>query len=191
MLRTVSGAAPRERNARYGPLGYSMDLRVPVVNNAYFGYYDGRRGRDGLVPRHQLDGAARRAGGSSVLDLATNDPLGHRLEVTLRPVGATARSTLTSRIAPGSGPLADRASVSGAAFAAAPGERYLGFGSRSNAVDQTGNRVFSWAEEGPFSSGETSETCGQLAARTSPSPPAPPPRTSRSPGSCPPAGSAS
>ena len=38
--------------------------------------------------------------------------------------------------------------------AAGDGERYLGFGERSNAVDQTGGSVFSWAEEGPFSSGD-------------------------------------
>ncbi len=68
----------------------------------------------------------------------------------------------TSRIAPGSGPIADQASVSGAAFAAAPGERYLGFGSRSNAVDQTGNRVFNWAEEGPFSSGRGEDVARPL-----------------------------
>ncbi len=69
------------------------------------------------------------------------------------------------------------------------GERYLGFGSRSNAVDQTGNRVFSWAEEGPFSSGDGEDVAAPAPARTSPSPPDPPPRTSRSPGSSPPAAS--
>ena len=61
--------------------------------------------------------------------------------------------TVESRIVPGSGPLAALASVSGAAFERRGGERFLGFGERSNAADQTGRDVFSWAEEGPFSSG--------------------------------------
>ncbi len=39
-LRTVGGAAvPDAPESRYGPLGYSFDLRVPVVNNAFLGYY--------------------------------------------------------------------------------------------------------------------------------------------------------
>ena len=156
VLRTVSGIpGPQDRNARYGPLGFSMDLRVPVVNNAYFGYYVAAEAPTVWFHATRLV-AARREGAGLVLDVATNDPLGHRLEVTLRSAGAGIVNS-TSRIAPGSGPLAGEASVSGASFAAAEGERYLGFGSRSNAVDQTGGRVFNWAEEGPFSSGEAEE----------------------------------
>ena len=30
---------PRDARARYGPLGFSFDLRVPVLGNAYLGYY--------------------------------------------------------------------------------------------------------------------------------------------------------
>ena len=161
VLRTVSGLPrPDERNARYGPLGFSMDLRVPVVNNAYFGYYIAAESPTVWFHATRL-ASARRDGAALVLDVATNDPLGHRLEVTMRPSGPGIVNT-TSRIAPGSGPLAGEASVSGASFAAAPGERYLGFGSRSNAVDQTGGRVFNWAEEGPFSSGEAEELARPL-----------------------------
>ena len=86
-----------------------------------------------------------------MIELATNDPTGHTLELTLSPAGEGG-ITASSRLA--SGPFADLASVSGASFQVAEGERYLGFGERSNAVDQTGNSVFSWAEEGPFSSGD-------------------------------------
>src|SRR5687768_6362580 len=41
VLRTIAGGlpAPDDPHARYGPLGYSFDLRVPVVNNAFLGYY--------------------------------------------------------------------------------------------------------------------------------------------------------
>ena len=42
----------------------------------------------------------------------------------------------------------------GIAFRAPPGERYLGFGERSNAVDQRGNTVEVYAGEGPFQTEE-------------------------------------
>jgi sulfoquinovosidase len=42
----------------------------------------------------------------------------------------------------------------GIAFRAPPGERYLGFGERSNAVDQRGNAVEVYAGEGPFQTEE-------------------------------------
>jgi alpha-glucosidase (family GH31 glycosyl hydrolase) len=41
-----------------------------------------------------------------------------------------------------------------ATFRAGPGERYLGFGERSNAVDQRGNDVESYVAEGPFEEDE-------------------------------------
>jgi alpha-glucosidase (family GH31 glycosyl hydrolase) len=96
--------------------------------------------------------SSRREGEVLVVVAETNDPLGHRLEVRL---SAARRGAITveSRIESGSGPLAQAATVSGAAFEAAPAERFLGLGERSNAADQTGNEVFNWAEEGPFSSG--------------------------------------
>ena len=160
-LRTVAGVPdPDDRNARYGPLGYSMDLRVPVVNNAYLGYYVAAESPTVWFHAVRLR-SARRDGDALVLDVETNDPLGHRLEVTVRPVAPGAMN-VTSRIAPGSGPMAANASVSGAAFQAAGGERYLGFGSRSNEVDQTGNQVISWAEEGPFSSGNGEDVARPL-----------------------------
>jgi alpha-glucosidase (family GH31 glycosyl hydrolase) len=146
VLRTVSA-----RSGRYGPLGYSFDLRIPIVNNAFLGYELLAKVETVWFHATRVRSAATR-GRELVLELETNDPLGHRLELTAAPV-AEGAITLSSRMVPGSGPLAGRASVSGASFEAARGERYLGFGSRSNAVDQTGGHVFSWAEEGPFSSG--------------------------------------
>src|SRR5690349_9991963 len=51
------------------------------------------------------------------------------------------------------------ASVAGAsklriAFPAHPGERYLGFGERSNAVNQRGNEVEDYVAEGPYEKDE-------------------------------------
>jgi hypothetical protein len=44
-------------------------------------------------------------------------------------------------------------SALGWSFAKAADERFVGFGERSDAVDQTGKFVENWAEEGPFSAG--------------------------------------
>ena len=155
VLRTFDGGAarPDDPAARYGPLGYSFDLRIPVLNNAILGYYAALESETVWFHATRVT-ATRTQGEALVLDLATNDPLGHTLELTLAPAGEGG-ITASSRIA--SGPFGDLASVSGASFAAAGEERYLGFGSRSNAVDQTGGSVFSWAEEGPFSSAEAED----------------------------------
>ena len=127
-------------------LGYSFDLRVPVIGNAYLGYYVAAE-----VPTVNF-GASRvleRRGDEYLL--ATDDPLGHRIALRItRPADGVVR--LESRLA--SGPLAGTGpTLSLARFDATPDERFLGFGERSNAVDQTGREVFSWAEEGPFSAG--------------------------------------
>jgi len=156
VLRTVGGAsAPDSPGSRYGPLGYSFDLRLPVVNNAFLGYYAAAEVETLWFHATRVL-ESRREGSDLVLTAATNDPLGHRLEVRLAPRGPGV-ITVESRIAPGSGPLAGLASVSGAAFERGAGERFLGFGERSNAADQTGREVFSWAEEGPFSSGNAED----------------------------------
>ena len=155
VLRTIGGTPdPASAGGRYGPLGYSFDLRIPIIGNAYLGYYVAAE-----VPTiwfHATEVlSVRRDRGALVLDVATNDPLGHDLEVTISP-RAEGVISVDSRIEPGSGllpGLEDRATVSGAAFERVGEERFLGFGERSNAADQTGNEVFNWAEEGPFSSG--------------------------------------
>ena len=151
LLRTRRGTlpAPQSPQARYGPLGFAFDLREPVVNNAYLGYYKAAEAE--TVWHHATRvAAARREGARLVFDLDTNDPLGHRLTLTIAP----AAEGVLSLQAEVTGPLAAEASLTGAAFEAAEGERFIGFGERSNAADQTGNLVFNWAEEGPFSSGE-------------------------------------
>ena len=150
VLSTLGGGAPSptDPHARYGAPGFSFDLRIPIVNNAYLGYYLALEVETVWFHGTRVLGA-RTEGADLVLEVATNDPLGHRLEVRISPTREGA-ITVDSRV---TGPLAGLASVSGAAFAAHPGERFLGFGERSNAADQTGNRVFNWAEEGPFSSG--------------------------------------
>jgi len=154
VLRSVGGGlpAPDSPNARYGPLGFSFDMRRPVVNNAYFGYYAAAEAETIWFHATKVAGE-RTEGGRLILDLETNDPEGHRIELTIEKVGDGGARLSAKAV----GPLAQEATLFGAAFQAVEQERYIGFGSRSNAVDQTGQRVFSWAEEGPFSGGNYDE----------------------------------
>jgi alpha-glucosidase (family GH31 glycosyl hydrolase) len=82
--------------------------------------------------------------------LATTDPAGRALAVRVRADGEGA-IRVTARVVGGS--TADVEAV-GIGFDAAPGERYLGFGERSNAVDQRGNTVENYVGEGPYLPGE-------------------------------------
>jgi alpha-glucosidase (family GH31 glycosyl hydrolase) len=70
-----------------------------------------------------------------------------RPRVTVRPGGAGV--TAVSIRPRGAGVTGVRA-----VFAARPGERYLGFGERSNAVNQRGGEVESYVAEGPFEEDE-------------------------------------
>ena len=159
-LRTLGGGlpAPDDSDARYGPLGFSFDLRVPVIGNAYPRLLRRRRGGDRLVSRRERRlqlGRGRRAG-TRPRDQRPARPR-PRGPITPRADGVI---TVDSRVAAG---LRARAGTGGpgerlrGGFEAQDAERFLGFGERSNAADQTGNEVFNWAEEGPFSSGEAED----------------------------------
>jgi alpha-glucosidase (family GH31 glycosyl hydrolase) len=80
-------------------------------------------------------------------ELATTDPLGRRLAVRVEPSGEGAIG-LTAAVTGAAG-TGDVEAV-GVGFDAAERERYLGFGERSNAVDQRGNEVESYVAEGPY-----------------------------------------
>src|SRR3954447_21510666 len=151
-LATLPGAAPAspdDPRARYGSPGFAMDRRQPGVNNPYLGYYVAAEAN--TLWFHATKLASSKQDASELHLVAdTNDPVGNQLAIDVRRVADGALSIEATVV----GPLAGMATTSGAAFEAAGGERYLGFGSRSNAVDQTGNHVFSWAEEGPFSGGD-------------------------------------
>ena len=150
VLRTLEGAPlePGDLNGRYGAPGFSFDIRRPVFNSSVFGVYRALEVETAWFHATRLLRAERTERGL-LLQAATNDPLGHRLTIAVEPTG-DGIAAVESRV---TGPLAEHASVSGSAFESVGGERYLGFGERSNAVDQTGNHVFNWSEEGPFSSG--------------------------------------
>ena len=92
----------------------------------------------------------KRSGRAYEAILDTDDPLGRRLAMRIEPDGE--------------GVIALRAEVTGArlsevsrigiGFRARDGERFLGFGERSNAVDQRGREVESYVAEGAFEADE-------------------------------------
>ncbi len=82
--------------------------------------------------------------------LRTSDPERRRLRVTYRPA---APGVLALRVRVVGASTVDVNGV-GAYFRAPRGERYLGFGERSNAVDQRGNEVENYVAEGPFEEDE-------------------------------------
>lgn len=88
---------------------------------------------------------ARRDGDAVVLDLATTHPLGHRLVVRVAPAG----DGIVAVRAHVPGEPADVQAVQ-ARFGATHGERYVGFGERSNAVDQRGRELENYVADGPY-----------------------------------------
>lgn len=86
----------------------------------------------------------RRDGRAYLAELATTDPL-RRMEIRLAP---DAEGVLALR----AGVLGPAAGIEalGIGFDARPGERYLGFGERSDAVDQRGAVVENYVSDGPF-----------------------------------------
>jgi alpha-glucosidase (family GH31 glycosyl hydrolase) len=92
----------------------------------------------------------RRAGRAYEATLATSDPAGRRLALRLEP-DSPGVIALSARV---TGPSIAGVTRTGIAFRARRGERYLGFGERSNAVDQRGREVESYVAEGPFEEDE-------------------------------------
>jgi len=88
--------------------------------------------------------SARRDGETYVAELATTDPTGRRLEVRVRPD----REGVIALEASVLGATVDVEAL-GIGFDAGQSERYLGFGERSNAIDQRGNAVENYVSDGP------------------------------------------
>jgi alpha-D-xyloside xylohydrolase len=81
-----------------------------------------------------------------VATLETTDPAGRRVEVRLsKDAGGVV--AMDAAVA---GPNLDAVIATGISFDARKRERYLGFGERSNAVDQRGNAVENYVSDGPW-----------------------------------------
>jgi catechol 2,3-dioxygenase-like lactoylglutathione lyase family enzyme len=92
---------------------------------------------------HATHVIASRAAGATAYEatLATNDPLGRRIELRLaRDAGGVI--AMTARV---TGRAVTGVTHTGIAFRPTAGERYLGFGERSNAVEQRRREVESYA----------------------------------------------
>jgi alpha-D-xyloside xylohydrolase len=89
-------------------------------------------------------------GGVYEAELATDDPAGRRISVSLRR-SAEGVISLDARVVGSGGAAVESLGVG---FAARPDERYLGFGERSNAVDQRGNVVENYVADGPYETDE-------------------------------------
>jgi alpha-glucosidase (family GH31 glycosyl hydrolase) len=83
-------------------------------------------------------------------ELATDDPAGRRISVQMRR-SSEGVVALDARVIGTGGPAVESLGVG---FAARPDERYLGFGERSDAVDQRGNVVEDYVTDGPFETDE-------------------------------------
>jgi len=90
-------------------------------------------------------GVRRSPGGYTAL-LATEDPGGRRIALSVGAAGGGIARVEAAVRGTGAEPV-QAVSIS---FAAHPGERMLGFGERSNAVDQRGGTVENYVAEGPY-----------------------------------------
>ncbi len=88
---------------------------------------------------------SHREGRTYVAELKTTDPSGRKLEVRIR-AGREGTISMAEEVR-GAGPAIE---ALGIGFKSRRGERYLGFGERSDAVDQRGGEVESYVADGPY-----------------------------------------
>jgi alpha-glucosidase (family GH31 glycosyl hydrolase) len=88
-------------------------------------------------------------GGAYVAELETNDPGGRTIELRLAAMGEGVVSL--DATVEGAGPPIE---ALGIGFESGAGERYLGFGERSNGVDQRGHVVENYVTDGPYEADE-------------------------------------
>jgi alpha-D-xyloside xylohydrolase len=86
------------------------------------------------------------SGDTYVADLETTDPVGRTISAVLD----ASQGGVITFAADVTGPALDEVTATGISFRAKRKERYLGFGERSNAVDQRGNEVENYVSDGPW-----------------------------------------
>jgi len=137
------GAEPPARPALYAPLAFTVgarrDQQFPgsqYAGNELFGAEGGTQ-----FSARDVVGVERRGDGVE-LTVATSDPSGRRLVVTLAPVPGRPAIRVGARVTPDGGVVA-----LGDAFASADGEAFRGFGGRHNALDQRGGDFAGWNQQ--------------------------------------------
>ena len=163
-LALPAGAGAAERVASAGPLRAQIERdpwRLELVD---------RRGRTVLAEHPGTGGgptgtlgfetatgwehatrvlSSRREDGAFLAELETTDPLRTiSLEIRRAGAGVIALEAVVE------GPSVADLKAVGAGFVASRSERYLGFGERSNAVDQRGGVVENYVTDGPYQSEE-------------------------------------
>ena len=116
-----------ERNVQYPGLFYGGNQLIGMRGGAQFA------AADVIGVRSSGDGAE--------LEVATTDPGGRRLVVTLTPEPAGG-IRVSARVTPDDGVIAI-----GDSFASGPGEAFHGFGGRHNAIDQRGQAFYNWIQQ--------------------------------------------
>lgn len=148
-----SKAPPRpalDASVSTDPWGLTLtDRRGKPVLTELASNADSPAGRLGFRVGDRWEHAVRvkssgKEGASRTYRVATTDPA-RDLDVRIEPAGEGSLLLKAAIV----GPLAGIEAI-GIGFAAPAGERYLGFGERSDSVDQRGNVVESWAGEGPY-----------------------------------------
>jgi alpha-D-xyloside xylohydrolase len=87
-------------------------------------------------------------GDTATLELATTDPSGRRLALTIRPLGRRGALRVSVRPTP-----ADGVGAMATAFVTPAGEAFRGFGGRHNSLDQRGGEFYDWLQQENLSSG--------------------------------------
>jgi hypothetical protein len=107
---------------------------------------------DGSAWWHATRAVRATVEGSSVMArVATNDPRGRQLLVTVAPAGSGVISVHATTLAPGFGSGAAGVTQMAEGFSSVAGEHFSGFGGRVNAVNQAGGTVETWSGEAPGS----------------------------------------
>jgi alpha-glucosidase (family GH31 glycosyl hydrolase) len=125
--RNVLAEAPGTGTGEIGALGFRTDD----------GWFRATR----VLSDANLD-----SGDTYIADLETTDPAGRTISAIFdASQGGAIRFAADVR-----GPALDDVTATGISFRAKGNERYLGFGERSNAVDQRGNVVENYVSDGPW-----------------------------------------
>jgi alpha-glucosidase (family GH31 glycosyl hydrolase) len=161
------GAEPPDRPVLYAPLTFTVGTgrQVQYPGTQYAGNeLTGAEGGAQFSAREVV--AVERRGDGVELTVATSDPSGRRLVVTLTPAPGGGAIRVAARVTPDGGvvSLADT-------FTSASGEAFRGFGGRHDELDQRGSDFYNWNQQQntsygslqPVADGTAPVTGGQTA----------------------------
>ena len=139
VLRSASDALGASASGAVTPLGFALGPEVRAQTpEASYGVF--------ASAEHWIGSTSVTSVRNGHLQVGTQDP-SRTFDVTVHKVAQGVVDI--DAVLSGSAGVA----ATGAAFQRGPDERFLGFGERSDHVDQTGHTVEGWNEEGPFSAG--------------------------------------